>query len=52
MLTFKRIIKRLDEIEYNLRNHDKKCTVFLVNVLEFSKCDLGIDVIQNVTQSL
>lgn len=51
MLTFKRIIKSLDETEYNI-NHVKKCTVFLVNVLEFSKCDLGIDVIKNVTQLL
>lgn len=44
MLTFKRIIKSLDETEYNLKKHVKKCTIFLVNVLEFSKCDLGIDV--------
>lgn len=53
MLTFKRIIKsRLDETEYNLRNRVKKCTILSVNVLEFSKCDLGIDVIENVTQLL
>lgn len=49
MLTFKRIIKsRLDETEYNLRNRVKKCTIFLLNVLEFSKCDL----IKNITQLL
>lgn len=52
MLTFKRIIKSLDETENNLRNHVKNCTIFLLNVLEFSKCDLGIDVIKNITQLL
>lgn len=32
----------LDETEYYLRNHVKnvkKCTIFWVNVLKFSKCD-------------
>lgn len=47
MLTFKRIIRSLDETEYNIRNHVKNCTIFLLNVLEFSKCDLEFDVIKN-----
>lgn len=43
-------LESLDETEYNLRNQVKKCTIFWIIVLKFSKCDLKIDVIENVTQ--
>lgn len=41
-------LESFDEIEYNLRNYVKKCIIFWINVLKFSKCDLRIDVIENV----
>lgn len=41
-------LKGLDETKYNLRNHVKRCTIFWINVLKFTKCDLRIDEIENV----
>lgn len=41
-------LESLDETEYNLINYVNKCTT----VLKLSKYDLGIDVVENITQLL